>query len=401
MLNVVYLRNQFPSGLTAPLAQGATGLQVTAVQLALGELGHLDVPVDGSFGPGTERAVRALQRASGLPETGRVDAATLAALDRGRAATDPTVAAAKAPDPLAYLSDFPARGLAPIARPAAAEARWSDPATRDAFGAFVGAYWEVMKSNRVEADCKTLALFFMDQFRAKYGRDTGLSLPMPGVGGASLPPISWSSITARNTRGYFSKVGDRALRPEYAAAKHIEKVDPTHSMIFGVNVAVAGGITCATVGQRATVEAWSTDNQGDRTKAEVPLEHLRAGSLIFMNHDGDNDWDHAITVVRVERQGDKAKVVLAVGSFDDVKDADTTTLARGAHDVNHYAEEVTVVLERGRVPADGGQTTWASEPGYLRKREYSAFNTLMDAHPRSRLAVARWGDARDARRTSA
>lgn len=57
-----------------PVGPGDRGRVVKLVQRALG------VPADGIFGPGTARAVRRFQRAEGLTVTGRVDAATRAAL---------------------------------------------------------------------------------------------------------------------------------------------------------------------------------------------------------------------------------------------------------------------------------------------------------------------------------
>src|SRR5688572_31612274 len=44
---------------------------------------------------------------------------------------------------------------------------WKHPEVQAAYGKFVSEYWGVLKENRVEADCKTVALFFMDQFRSK------------------------------------------------------------------------------------------------------------------------------------------------------------------------------------------------------------------------------------------
>ncbi|MEM8996832.1 MAG: peptidoglycan-binding protein [Acidobacteriota bacterium] len=49
------------------------------LQLAMAELGH-PVDIDGHFGPGLEREVRAFQASSGLPSDGVVDAATWRAL---------------------------------------------------------------------------------------------------------------------------------------------------------------------------------------------------------------------------------------------------------------------------------------------------------------------------------
>ncbi|WP_437738323.1 peptidoglycan-binding domain-containing protein [Sorangium sp. So ce1335] len=72
----------------ATLAQGAHGDGVRALQEALGAIGG-PMKADGSFGAKTHAAVVALQAAEGLPQTGIVDAATIAALDRRLAAGRP------------------------------------------------------------------------------------------------------------------------------------------------------------------------------------------------------------------------------------------------------------------------------------------------------------------------
>ncbi|MCA8923407.1 MAG: peptidoglycan-binding protein [Planctomycetes bacterium] len=61
------------------LARGSEGPEVTHLQQRLNANGAT-LEVDGKFGPLTEAAVRAFQRAKQLPDTGRADPATLAAL---------------------------------------------------------------------------------------------------------------------------------------------------------------------------------------------------------------------------------------------------------------------------------------------------------------------------------
>jgi hypothetical protein len=68
-----------PPAAPATLARGSRGQAVFDLQEALAEAGH-DLGVDGVFGSGTEAALRDYQKRRGLPETGRGDAATLAAL---------------------------------------------------------------------------------------------------------------------------------------------------------------------------------------------------------------------------------------------------------------------------------------------------------------------------------
>ncbi len=68
----------------AALGRGARGQAVFDLQEALAEAGH-GLSVDGVFGHGTEAALRAFQERRGLAPSGIADAATLAALDGGRA----------------------------------------------------------------------------------------------------------------------------------------------------------------------------------------------------------------------------------------------------------------------------------------------------------------------------
>jgi hypothetical protein len=73
-----------PLMLGLPLAKKNTGAMVTVVQkklnLALNLAGKSRLAIDGAFGSGTERAVRAFQTASVLPVSGIVDRATWDAL---------------------------------------------------------------------------------------------------------------------------------------------------------------------------------------------------------------------------------------------------------------------------------------------------------------------------------
>ena len=63
------------------LRQGAKGLAVRRVQKRLTLAGYDAGDVDGSFGPATERGVRALQRSAGLTEDGVVGPNTWDAID--------------------------------------------------------------------------------------------------------------------------------------------------------------------------------------------------------------------------------------------------------------------------------------------------------------------------------
>ena len=390
------LKSAFPEGLTRPLAQGARGTGVYAVQYALGRLGHLPSLVDGAYGPKTARAVSEFQRSRALRETGVVDALTLGALDDALRGWNPTPPAARARDPIGYLSDFAALGLARMtvndrARPV----DWNHPEVQTAYGEFVTAYWPVCKANRVEADCKTLALFFMDQFRARVRGDLGVSLPSPASREGSLRDARWVAITAARPLDFFRRFESLPeTRPGYSSAKEIQRLDPTHSMIYGVNVRRSGASAHAVARAATVVTEWNVarDNRGDRGVPEVPVGELRAGHVIFIDHRGEGRWDHTVNVVSVTRDGTgrARSLVLAVGSFDHMLDADSETEPTSMSEVNNYSEEVTVDLdENGRIA--GSRVSWSSEPVWLVAPRYSAVTTLMELGRGGRLRVSRWG----------
>ena len=72
---------QAAPAISVGLHQGQTGPQVKALQEALLAAGvSLPGGADGVYGPGTKAAVASFQTSRGLPATGEVDSATLAAL---------------------------------------------------------------------------------------------------------------------------------------------------------------------------------------------------------------------------------------------------------------------------------------------------------------------------------
>ena len=77
----------------ARLARGATGPEVVDLQRRLKSLGFYDGALGGNFGPGTDAAVRAFQRANGLTADGWAGASTLAKL-RALTEVGPAVPAA-------------------------------------------------------------------------------------------------------------------------------------------------------------------------------------------------------------------------------------------------------------------------------------------------------------------
>ncbi len=386
------LKTAFAAAGALPLARGGSGDRAVAVQYALARLGVAVGSVDGKFGPGTERAVKAFQSSAQLPVTGVVDQRTLAALDARLSATDRRTPAERSGNPLAYLSNHAALGLPRLApltdrsRPA----DWNHPEVQAAYGAFVASYWGVLKDNRVEADCKTLSLFMMDQFRAKVKTDLGVQLPRP----AGLAAATWTAATAARPSGFFSRFETLGqVRPGYENAQAIQRLDPAASMITGVTLRYAGvDANMASRSVRVTIP-WSaaSDNAGDASKPELPVAQLTAGDVIFMDHTGDGRVDHMANVIAVNRDaaGVVTSLVLATGSYDDMKDADGSTAPNSLAEVNTYTEEVTVQVDaRGRVTSSA--VTASSEPSWLVDGRYSARNLLMELKPGGTISVGRW-----------
>ncbi|NCT89455.1 murein L,D-transpeptidase [Cellulomonas sp. APG4] len=73
-----------------PLVYGDEGPEVLALQERLTELGYFLPAADGDFGPATQQAVWALQKAAGLTRDGLVGPNTLAALEAGTRPTPRT-----------------------------------------------------------------------------------------------------------------------------------------------------------------------------------------------------------------------------------------------------------------------------------------------------------------------
>lgn len=77
-------------------ASATVSAYTAALQQSLKDAGYDPGPVDGIYGPQTVAAVQALQKASGLPETGTMDKATNAALQAALEAKGAEAAAASA-----------------------------------------------------------------------------------------------------------------------------------------------------------------------------------------------------------------------------------------------------------------------------------------------------------------
>jgi peptidoglycan hydrolase-like protein with peptidoglycan-binding domain len=68
---------------TQDLAQSSRGEEVRQLQLRLQALGYLEESITGYYGPFTQIAVTDFQKIEGVPQTGRVDEATRALLNKG------------------------------------------------------------------------------------------------------------------------------------------------------------------------------------------------------------------------------------------------------------------------------------------------------------------------------
>lgn len=101
---------------TATLRRGSAGEEAKRLQEMLKSLGHYSGGIDGDFGPGTERALKAFQRAEGLSVDGVAGPATLARLDEaslpairpvGDGGSGPTPATGPTPAPIPTPTSTP------------------------------------------------------------------------------------------------------------------------------------------------------------------------------------------------------------------------------------------------------------------------------------------------------
>jgi len=389
------LASAYPRTFGSVVKRRSSGNRVVALQYALGRLGFLKDLCDGSFGPITESALKAFQRSSNsVPETGIADEPTLIALDNALSAKDFRTPAVKSGNAMAYLSDFQALGL-PVVRVEGSQENitWDHRVLQESYGRFVADYWEVMKENLVEGDCKNIALFLMDQFRKQLKEDALIDLPHP-VLGAGRPEKKWIVATSDKTTGLFSHMDKlRVGRYDYPAMKKVQALDKNHSMIYGVNVHYPEIRTDRVAKSTKRLFEWdrSYENWGDTTKPEVPVNQLEPGHMIFIDHTGDGSYDHTVNVVRVEKDSNSRvrRLTLAMGSYDDMKDNSSATIVTYKA-LNPYAEEIIVELDaNGRITSS--KVSYSSEPSYLVKTRYRAVTALMERKRGGVLMVGRWG----------
>lgn len=398
------IRNTFSKDFSGEMTRGDEGNKVVAIQYALGRLGHLDYVCDGDFGGKTVAAVQSFQQVTpSLLVTGSVNTDTLTALDNAVSKLDLRTPVIKSgQNPLSFLSNFQQLGLPKITIDRRGEnTSWDSPSIQEAYGTFVQDYWEVMKQNRIEADCKSLALFFMDQFRKQLEEDTFVKLPLPRSSQGSIAKRRWMIATRNDPKGLFRRVAElflktriRVNRPGYEALKNIQKIDPEHAMIYGVN-AKYPRVSANQVSRAATViSPWksSQDNNGNLKKVEIPLHNLKAGHIIFIDHTGNDSYDHTVTVVKVKKDNANRvrQLILSVGSYDDVRDSLASTVVNSLRILNQYAEEVVVDFDENE-NITYSEVTYSSEPSYVVKTRYSAVSTLMERRQGGELKVSRWG----------
>ena len=394
----------FANNFKGEIKRGDGGDKVVAIQYALGRLGHLEYVCDGDFGGQTLAAVQSFQRVTPtLAVTGSVKADTLAALDKAVSSLDLRVPVMKSgQNPMTFLSDFRRFNLPRIKVDIRGEdVSWDSPDVQKAYGVFVQHYWEVLKENRIEADCKTLAIVFMDQFRKQMEEDTFIRLPLPRSSNGSIGARKWTVATRTDPKGLFRRVAElffrrrvRVNRPGYAALKNIQKLDPNHVMLYGVNLRYPR-TSAHQVSRAATaVSPWNStySNNGDLSKPEIPLSKLKPGYLIFIDHTGNGSYDHTVNIVKIKKDSERRvrQLTLAVGSYDDVRDSLASTVVNSLSILNQYCEEVVIDFdENERVIRS--EVTYSSEPNYVVKTRYSARTTIMERKSGGKLKISRWG----------
>lgn len=383
-----------------PLSLGVQGPPVAAARYALARLGHTRSQVSSTFDADTETAVKSFQKDHRLEPSGVVDEATLEELDKAAAGVRwDTLPQEAQQNPMGYLRDFKARGMTtPITvKDTSKPIDWQHPEIQEAYGNFVADYWKVSKDVRLEADCKNLSLHFMDGFRDKVQQDLGVRLPMPRNGDKQLVEQKWAVTTAQAREvspgeklfNRFDELG--AARSLYEGYREIEPLDPSVGLHVGINVTYPD-TGARDVARVVAPRSPPIDNKGDDKVAEVPIQELRPGDLIFMDHQSDGKYDHVVNVVGVTRRedGTVSQLVIATGAFHDMKDDLGSTTPRGWMDVNNFTEEVTVnVGPDGRI--QDSSVTWSSEPAYLKEPRFSHQNALMDLAEKGQVFVGRWG----------
>lgn len=105
------------------LSPGSKSSDVMILQQQLQRLGYYKGPIDGSYGPGTQRAVRGFQQQAALPATGRLDQLTWQQMQTPQLFSNDSLAPSTTPSPKTPTptSPNPAALTAPTAQPIPAE----------------------------------------------------------------------------------------------------------------------------------------------------------------------------------------------------------------------------------------------------------------------------------------
>jgi predicted chitinase len=233
--NATVPRPAVPSGGAsgAMIRRGATGPDVVAFQTRLKALGFDPGPLDGQFGPRTEAAVKAFQRAARIIVDGVVGPQTRGALATYRGAPAAPVSAMPAPTPIFTPSAGPGQVDMPLTDEQIAEAvRIPVKNVRENWPYLKAALTAVGVTDRnsmlavLAISARESAMTPILEFASgqAYEGMTGIGNTQPGDG-VRYKGRGYIQLTGRsNYRYYGAKIGvdlennpDLALRPDVAA----------------------------------------------------------------------------------------------------------------------------------------------------------------------------------------
>lgn len=254
------------------------------------------------------------------------------------------------------------QGTVPASAVTLGPATFQDADVQRAYAEWLPQRWERWKANREEADCKTTAAKLMTDFRADYQQTTGRTIADPFKGRAK-----WLVGTREKPNGMQATIPTSGpLRPEYRQVKGQPAIDGPNHRIPGISAdAAARTYTRPVATRNGQALVTKSDGRDGFAKSDwrINQDLLQPGDVIFQQHrhPDDNRWDHAMTVVKVERdaQGRTQRLTMAIGSFDDLKDADSATPPTNV--VNLYAYEETIDFRDGALV--DAHVTWQSDAG--------------------------------------
>jgi hypothetical protein len=242
----------------------------------------------------------------------------------------------------------------------ATQANWQSADVQAAYAKWLPQRWEQWKANHEEADCKTTAAKLMADFRGHYAETTGQTLPDPLKGKAT-----WLVGTREKPNGITATIPTKGpLRPEYLKVRGKPAIDgPNHRLpgISAHDVAKVYSTNIATRDGQPLVTRSKGEGGYPKGNLRINQDLLQPGDVIFQQHTHPKDdrWDHAMTVVKVERdeQGKTTRLTMGIGSFDDLKDNNAATPPTNL--VNFYAYEQVIDFQDGNIT--DSQITWQSD----------------------------------------